>query len=531
MLIVCWPLLSAVPRPYIRSPSITIFHGDRPGAPLLVLAADHVAVAVGQHGRLGRILDPAGDQERAVFGARIGQHGAVVAELRAATRSSRPRHIPAGPASSRSPGWWWGSPPAAAAPRGSRRRRNTSLRARWRHPVCRSCLFLGGLAATIAKYRLKGGHNADIGPRRFHRHGGSPLRQAGGAIGRRAGEDTWRGARVPDGERHAQPRDRRGREGAPALGNKCVGTFDRMPAHSPRSAIIAATAQAREARADLIVTLGGGSITDGAKAVQLCLANDITTRRGHGQDPRARRREAADGAPDLDPHHALGRRVLRHRRRHQRGDQGEGAVPPSPHHPAGRDPRSRGDAPHADVAVPVDRHPRRRSLRRGRVLQRIDGVHQRLGPARPVAAGARPAPGEGRPDRHEGPARLPDRLVALDGRPRGRRADGRQPRHRLRAGRGVRRAARPHLLHHAAVGDALEQIGQRRPPGADRQRHGPSRRGRRRRARPVHPRPRHAAKPFRGEDRQGAFRPHRHTRRWARPGCRATRARFRRRPR
>ena len=60
-----------------------------------------------------------------------------------------------------------------------------------------------------------------------------------------------------------------------ALGNKCVGTFDRMPAHSPRSAIVAATAQARETRADLIVTLGGGSITDGAKAVQICLANDV----------------------------------------------------------------------------------------------------------------------------------------------------------------------------------------------------------------------------------------------------------------
>jgi alcohol dehydrogenase class IV len=62
-----------------------------------------------------------------------------------------------------------------------------------------------------------------------------------------------------------------------ALGNKCVGTFDNMPAHTPRSAVIAATDQAREARADLIVTLGGGSITDGAKAVQLCLANDIRT--------------------------------------------------------------------------------------------------------------------------------------------------------------------------------------------------------------------------------------------------------------
>ena len=62
-----------------------------------------------------------------------------------------------------------------------------------------------------------------------------------------------------------------------ALGNKCVGTFDRMPPHTPRSAVIAAAEQAREARAYLIVTLGGGSITDGAKAIQLCLANDIRT--------------------------------------------------------------------------------------------------------------------------------------------------------------------------------------------------------------------------------------------------------------
>jgi maleylacetate reductase len=38
-----------------------------------------------------------------------------------------------------------------------------------------------------------------------------------------------------------------------------------------------AAAQAREAGADLIVTIGGGSVTDGAKAVQLCLANDIRT--------------------------------------------------------------------------------------------------------------------------------------------------------------------------------------------------------------------------------------------------------------
>jgi maleylacetate reductase len=61
-----------------------------------------------------------------------------------------------------------------------------------------------------------------------------------------------------------------------ALGNKAVGTFDKMPAHTPRTAVIAAAEQARAAEADLIVTLGGGSITDAAKAVQLCLANDIS---------------------------------------------------------------------------------------------------------------------------------------------------------------------------------------------------------------------------------------------------------------
>jgi maleylacetate reductase len=62
-----------------------------------------------------------------------------------------------------------------------------------------------------------------------------------------------------------------------ALDNRYVGTFDRMPPHTPRGAVIAAADAARKADADLIATLGGGSITDGAKAVQLCLANDIRT--------------------------------------------------------------------------------------------------------------------------------------------------------------------------------------------------------------------------------------------------------------
>jgi alcohol dehydrogenase class IV len=80
------------------------------------------------------------------------------------------------------------------------------------------------------------------------------------------------------------------------LGSRCVGLFDAMPAHSPRQAVIAASDQARAAAADLIVTVGGGSITDAAKAVQLCLANDI--RRADQID---RIRSAGGVAPPMNP--------------------------------------------------------------------------------------------------------------------------------------------------------------------------------------------------------------------------------------
>ena len=65
-----------------------------------------------------------------------------------------------------------------------------------------------------------------------------------------------------------------------ALGGRCAGIFDGMPPHTPRSAVFEATQMAREAEADLIVTFGGGSLTDGGKAVQMCLANDISSVEG-----------------------------------------------------------------------------------------------------------------------------------------------------------------------------------------------------------------------------------------------------------
>src|SRR5438477_9057432 len=81
-----------------------------------------------------------------------------------------------------------------------------------------------------------------------------------------------------------------------ALGPRCVGTFDAMPPHTPRAAVIAAADQARSAGADIIVTIGGGSITDGAKAVQLCLANDI-----RNPDDIDRIRSGRGASPQLSP--------------------------------------------------------------------------------------------------------------------------------------------------------------------------------------------------------------------------------------
>ena len=61
-----------------------------------------------------------------------------------------------------------------------------------------------------------------------------------------------------------------------SLGNKCVGEFFDMSPHTPRKDVIAATKLAMEKKADLIVTFGGGSLTDAAKAIALCISNNIT---------------------------------------------------------------------------------------------------------------------------------------------------------------------------------------------------------------------------------------------------------------
>ncbi len=75
------------------------------------------------------------------------------------------------------------------------------------------------------------------------------------------------------------------------LGNRLAGVCSKIGAHTPRIDVVAAANEARAAKADVLLTVGGGSVTDAAKMVGLCLGNDI-------QDPRQLDAFAATIAPD-----------------------------------------------------------------------------------------------------------------------------------------------------------------------------------------------------------------------------------------
>lgn len=78
-----------------------------------------------------------------------------------------------------------------------------------------------------------------------------------------------------------------------ALGRRYAGAFHGIAPHAPRSDVLRATEAARAAGADLIVSIGGGSVTDGTKIVALALKHDVRTIDDF--DP-LRSRVGADGA-------------------------------------------------------------------------------------------------------------------------------------------------------------------------------------------------------------------------------------------
>ena len=79
-----------------------------------------------------------------------------------------------------------------------------------------------------------------------------------------------------------------------ALGDKFAGLYAGVTAHTPRSCVIEGTAAAREANADLLVAVGGGSVVDATKAMLLCLWHGLTD---------AKEMDAHRGGRKGDPSH------------------------------------------------------------------------------------------------------------------------------------------------------------------------------------------------------------------------------------
>lgn len=65
-----------------------------------------------------------------------------------------------------------------------------------------------------------------------------------------------------------------------ALGERHAATWTGIQPHAPRSGVLAGANTARAANADLIVTIGGGSVTDAGKIIALLLKHDVRTVEG-----------------------------------------------------------------------------------------------------------------------------------------------------------------------------------------------------------------------------------------------------------
>ncbi|WFU82467.1 iron-containing alcohol dehydrogenase [Bradyrhizobium sp. CIAT3101] len=59
------------------------------------------------------------------------------------------------------------------------------------------------------------------------------------------------------------------------LGERHAETFDGVPQHTTREAVVQIAKRATEAKADLVVAIGGGSVVDAAKIVLMCMEHEI----------------------------------------------------------------------------------------------------------------------------------------------------------------------------------------------------------------------------------------------------------------
>jgi alcohol dehydrogenase class IV len=62
-----------------------------------------------------------------------------------------------------------------------------------------------------------------------------------------------------------------------ALGGKFAGVFDSIAPHVPREDVIAGVAAAERASPDMLASIGGGSVSDATKIINLCLRHGLRT--------------------------------------------------------------------------------------------------------------------------------------------------------------------------------------------------------------------------------------------------------------
>jgi maleylacetate reductase len=65
-----------------------------------------------------------------------------------------------------------------------------------------------------------------------------------------------------------------------SLRDRYAGTFDGIPQHTTREVVVQAAAHAREAKADLIVAVGGGSVVDASKIILMCIEHEVANQDG-----------------------------------------------------------------------------------------------------------------------------------------------------------------------------------------------------------------------------------------------------------
>ena len=320
----------------------------------------------------------------------------------------------------------------------------------WRSRPQRAQIAWGVLPHTLAESHHERPHRRTQG-RHLQRHGPRPhhLRHAG-----RRGRASRRPSATAPSACSSPPRARWRRRGRPAAaagagaGRAHVGTYAAISSHSPREDVVAGANAARAAKADLLVAVGGGSVIDATKAMQLCLWLGLDS--AEAMEPycvglRAHQILAAHAARRSDPHdrglhHAVGLRVHRERRHHAVRHQHQAVVQPPPVCAAHRRPRSGRHARYARLAAVLHRHPLRRPCG-GELLQRPGQPrHRGALPAGPATAFTRAA-GDQEATRAISRPRLEAQIgmwQAIAPSAVGR-ADRRQPRHRLCAGRHLRR--------------------------------------------------------------------------------------------